>query len=173
VARVAARAGKTANDPQPVASFVHRNLPHLLLRAREHLMRRFRPILGAHGLTEQQWRIVRALLETGSLEPRQIGDICQLSSPSLVGVLQRMEDTGLVSRARMAHDQRRVRVALTRKSRTLAARIAPLVEAEYRLVERELGTDVVRRLYEALDVILAAAPRAAGTRKEHGHEASS
>jgi len=73
----------------------HRNLPLLLLQAREHVIARFRPILNAHGITEQQWRIVRALIDTGPLEPREIGDLCRISSPSLAGVLSRMEETRL------------------------------------------------------------------------------
>ncbi|NAW23594.1 homoprotocatechuate degradation operon regulator HpaR, partial [Salmonella sp. gx-f9] len=40
-----------------VSTFKRRNLPHLLLRARETLMARFRPILREHGITEQQWRV--------------------------------------------------------------------------------------------------------------------
>ena len=67
----------------------HRNLPLLLLQAREHVIARFRPILNAHGITEQQWRIVRLLLEADALEPREIGELCTLSSPSLAGVLDR------------------------------------------------------------------------------------
>ncbi len=43
-----------------VCRLTHRNL---LLQAREGVMARFRPILNAHGITEQQWRIVRGLLE--------------------------------------------------------------------------------------------------------------
>ena len=44
------------------AGFRHRNLPLLLLHAREGVIGQFRPILNAHGVTEQQWRIIRALL---------------------------------------------------------------------------------------------------------------
>lgn len=40
----------------------HRNLPQLLLQSREALMQRFRPMLNELGVTEQQWRILRALL---------------------------------------------------------------------------------------------------------------
>ena len=65
-------------------------------------MARFRAILNQHGLTEQQWRIVRALLEPAPLEPRQICERCQHLSPSLAGVLARMEELGLVPRERMA-----------------------------------------------------------------------
>jgi homoprotocatechuate degradation regulator HpaR len=136
------------------AAFVHRNLPLLLLQAREHVMRRFRPILNAHGITEQQWRIIRALLDVDGLEPRQIGEICGISSPSLVGILERMEDFGFVARDRVAHDQRRVRVTLTRKSKKLAESMAPRVEAEYQRMEEELGRELLGRLYGDLDAIL-------------------
>jgi hypothetical protein len=65
--------GAPAPAPAPApANFRHRNLPLLLLQAREGVIAHFRPILHAHGLTEQQWRIVRALLDQGPLEPRQI-----------------------------------------------------------------------------------------------------
>jgi hypothetical protein len=36
-----------------------RALPIALLRAREAVMVRFRPILRYHGVTEQQWRVMR------------------------------------------------------------------------------------------------------------------
>ena len=41
-----------------------RSLPIALLRARETVMHRFRPLLASHDLTEQQWRVIRVLGET-------------------------------------------------------------------------------------------------------------
>jgi len=35
---------------------VYRNLPLLLLKARESFLSHFRPILAHYGVTEQQWR---------------------------------------------------------------------------------------------------------------------
>src|SRR3569833_4092471 len=64
----------------------HRNLPLMLMQARERVISYFRPILNTHGITEQQWRIVRVLLEVPALEPRQIGELCAISSPSMAGV---------------------------------------------------------------------------------------
>jgi homoprotocatechuate degradation regulator HpaR len=135
--------------------FKHRNLPLLMLKARERVIGHFRPLLNAHGITEQQWRIVRLLLESGALEPREIGELCNLSSPSLAGVLARMEEIGLVKRRRLAHDQRRRRVSLTARSRTLAARMAPEIEAVYARVEELLGEEFCRGLYATLDEMLA------------------
>ncbi len=143
---------QTAMVPQ--AGFKHRNLPLLLLQAREGVISHFRPILNAHGITEQQWRIVRALLEHGALEPRQIGSVCRISSPSLAGVLARMDDLGLVRRERLAEDQRRVRVSLTARSRSLAATMAPQIEAVYAAIEAHIGADFIERFYATLDELI-------------------
>jgi len=134
----------------------HRNLPLLLLQARERVISRFRPMLNAHGITEQQWRIVRALIDTGPLEPREIGELCRISSPSLAGVLSRMEELRLVKRKRLAHDQRRLRVSLTPRSRGLAARMAPQIEATYREIETVIGAEFSARFYRALDELIGA-----------------
>lgn len=133
----------------------HRNLPLLFLQARESVFARFRPILNAAGVTEQQWRVLRALLEHGSLEPRQIGDVCRLSSPSLAGILARMADNGLVLRERLENDQRRVMVSVTAKGHELAANLAPTIEAAYRALESEFGVDFIERLYATLDEVIS------------------
>ena len=148
------------------AALRHRNLPHLLLRARETLMAHFRPLLGEFGLTEQQWRVLRELVEQGPLEPRQLCGACSISSPSIVGVLLRMEETGLITRERMAHDQRRVRVSLTPKSRKIAQRLVPLVEQRYEALESALGLRAMQEVYDTLDALLASAPEAGATRAD-------
>lgn len=134
----------------------HRNLPLLLLLAREGVIARFRPVLKAHGLTEQQWRILRVLVEVPALEPRQIVRLCGISSPSLAGILARMEEQGLVAREGLAHDRRRQAVSATAKSRRLAARMAPKIEAVYAVLEAQLGAEAVAQLYAALDGVLQA-----------------
>jgi homoprotocatechuate degradation regulator HpaR len=133
----------------------HRNLPLLLLRAREGVMAQFRGILNRHGLTEQQWRILRALLENSAMEPRQICEVCQLLSPSVAGVLARMEELGLVRRQRMESDQRRVLVSITPKSRALARRMAPLIDAKYAELEAALGPELLADTYALLDRLMA------------------
>ena len=140
------------NDAERI--FRHRNLPLLLLQARERVIARFRPALNAAGVTEQQWRIVRALLELGPLEPRQIVTLCAISSPSLAGVLARMDDLGLVTRVRLDHDQRRVQVSLTAKSRALARTLAPQIEAVYAGIEARIGHRYTQDFYRTLDDLI-------------------
>ena len=141
-------------SPKPIR-LRHRNLPLLLLQARERVISQFRPILNANGITEQQWRIVRVLLDVPALEPREIGELCRISSPSLAGVLARMQQLGFVVRRRLEHDQRRVRVSLTPRARSLAARMAPEIEATYRRIEGLLGGQFSTRFQRMLDALLA------------------
>ncbi|MBP8272376.1 MAG: homoprotocatechuate degradation operon regulator HpaR, partial [Sphaerotilus sp.] len=115
---------------------------------------RFRPILNEHGVTEQQWRIVRTLLERGPLEPRELVEVCQISSPSLAGVLARMDEAGWVLRSRVDGDQRRVRVSLTPQSVALAEAMAPQIEAAYAEIEARLGDVFTQRFYAVLDALI-------------------
>src|SRR5919204_3123219 len=135
---------------------LHRNLPQLMLQAREALMARFRPILNENGLTEQQWRILRALLINGPLEPRQLCELCQISSPSITGVLVRMEEAGMVERARMQDDQRRLKVSVTARSRQLGKRMFPAIDAQYARIEDVVGADALNHVYNVLDALLGA-----------------
>ncbi|HTJ92787.1 MAG TPA: homoprotocatechuate degradation operon regulator HpaR [Pararobbsia sp.] len=133
--------------------FQHRNLPMLLLQAREAAMSVFRPILKQFSLTEQQWRIIRVLNDhpTGEMEAGQIAKECCILSPSLTGVLERMERDGLVQRVRPAQDQRKVVVSLTANSKALVKRIGPLIEEQYRRIEDRIGIPRLSDLCRVLD----------------------
>jgi homoprotocatechuate degradation regulator HpaR len=133
------------------SAFRHRNLPHLLLRARETLMARFRPILREHGITEQQWRVLRTLNDMGDMEPNQFADACLILSPSLTRMLATMERSEMIDRRRSSVDQRRQVISLTPKSREFLANVEPLVEAEYARIEAQLGRARLDALYVAID----------------------
>jgi homoprotocatechuate degradation regulator HpaR len=153
---------------ETASTFDHRNLPLLLLQARESVVAQFRPILNANGVTEQQWRIIRVLVDRGPLEPRHIGELCRISSPSLAGVLARMAALGLVDRERLAKDQRRVMVSLTETSRALAEKMAPQIAATYRAIEARVGLEFTGRFDAMLDELIAALGSAADPAPDDG-----
>lgn len=134
----------------------YRNLPQLFLKAREELLCHFRPLISHFGLTEQQWRILRTLSEMEQLEPREICEICHILSPSMTGVLSRMEEMNLVTRERMPEDQRRVIVRLTPKSEQLVSELGPLIVEQYKIIEQAFGADLIKELYEVMDRVIAA-----------------
>ncbi|MDB5951807.1 MAG: hpaR [Massilia sp.] len=136
--------------------FTHRNLPQQFLKARDALMAHFRPILNHYGLTEQQWRILRALDEQAQLEPRELCALCQILSSSMAGILARMEETGLVQRVRVEADQRRVLVSLAAKGDALIDEMAPLIELQYQYLEQAFGKNSLEALSGALEGFIGA-----------------
>ncbi len=75
-----------------------RSLPMSLLRAREAVMRQFRPSLRNHGLTEQQWRILRALTAVDTIEVTELARVAFLLGPSLSRILRDLEARDLIER---------------------------------------------------------------------------
>jgi homoprotocatechuate degradation regulator HpaR len=132
-----------------------RNLALRLLEARETVMRRFRPLMTEEGLTEQQWRILRVLAERSPLEPGQIANACSILSPSLTGILARMESVDFVTRTQSSSDQRRHSVDFTGGSRGIVERLIPRIEAEYRRLDADWGADTVEALQALLDRVMA------------------
>jgi homoprotocatechuate degradation regulator HpaR len=147
-----------SNKKKPPRKFDRKNLPLLMLQAREGLLSRFRPALQAAGLTEQQWRVLRVLSELGTHEPKDLMKLCRISSSSIAGVLARMEDVGLVEKLRLAHDQRRVHVSASSLGLSVAMKLAPEIAKTYDEVEDELGKEFTEQLYQALTHVIETFP---------------
>src|ERR1700728_5374449 len=90
-----------------------RSLPMSLLRAREAVMRQFRPSMRDHELTEQQWRILRALTSIDAIEVTELARVAFLLGPSLSRILRDLEARHLIERKVVKADQRRVVVSIS------------------------------------------------------------
>lgn len=126
------------------------SLPMELMKAREAAMARFRPMLRDYGLTEQQWRVLRALSESDDMDARKLADKSFLLGPSLTRIIQRLESQALISRKQDVSDNRKAVVKLTAKGRRLFNRVAPHSESIYAEIEQEFGVDRIKQLYELL-----------------------
>jgi homoprotocatechuate degradation regulator HpaR len=126
------------------------SLPMALLRTREAVMCLFRPGLRSRGVTEQQWRIVRALAHSGSLEVTALADATFLLGPSLSRILPDMEKRHLVSRRQVDSDQRRSIVSLEPKGLRLIALHAPDSEQIYAQIAKRFGVERVTQLFTLL-----------------------
>jgi homoprotocatechuate degradation regulator HpaR len=136
-----------------------RSLPMALMRARESVMGVFRPVLSEHDLSEQQWRVLRAL--TDAAGPLSVGEVAErtfLLGPSLSRMLVTLEDRKLIVRKTDALDARRSEIAVTRKGLALVAKIAPRSEQRYEAIEAQLGPKNVRDLYRLLELVAAIEP---------------
>ncbi len=127
------------------------SLPMELLKAREAAMPRFRPMLRDHGLTEQQWRVIRALAHYGEIDAGELAQRSFLLAPSLTRILQHLENEGLVNRSAHASDQRRTVLTLTAKGNRLFSAVAPDSAALYENIEASFGPERMAKLYELLE----------------------
>jgi len=133
-----------------------RSLPMQLLKAREAAMVRFRPMLRAHGLTEQQWRVLRVLAAWPDVDASAIARRSLLLAPSLSRILQHLESTGLIARRTPAGDQRRAVFALTARGRARFEAVAPDSERLYRDIASAFGSERLAMLYALLSEFAAA-----------------
>jgi homoprotocatechuate degradation regulator HpaR len=138
-----------------MSPFVHRNLPRLLLQAREAVLAHFRPGLREHGLTDQQWRVLRVLAEEGECDVSTIAHGAFLLGPSLSGVLARMERDGLILRAADEQDARRQVIRASAKGKRMVGKLAESIEAHYASMEATLGKAHLMQLYALLDEVIA------------------
>ena len=126
------------------------SLPMELLRAREAAMARFRPTLREHGLTEQQWRVIRVLADNDGIDASELASKSYLLAPSLTRILQFLEKEGIVVRSSDSNDQRRSVIALTRRGRKVFDEVGPDSEDRYAEIEAEFGVERLEQLYELL-----------------------
>ncbi|AZF06242.1 homoprotocatechuate degradation operon regulator HpaR [Pseudomonas sp. R5-89-07] len=122
-----------------------------LLQAREAAMSFFRPSLNEHGLTEQQWRIIRILEQHGELEIYQLAELACILKPSMTGVLVRMEAAGMVHRRKAEQDQRRVLVTLADKGKASFDSMSQCMEANYQRLQDQFGEEKFQALLGLLD----------------------
>lgn len=134
---------------EPLRDFRH-SLPMELLRAREAAMARFRPVLREHGLTEQQWRVIRVLADNEGIDAGEVAARSYLLAPSLTRILQFLDKEGLVKRTADRNDQRRSVLNLTRKGRKVFDSVGPDSERRYEEIEAEFGRERLEQLYTLL-----------------------
>lgn len=140
------------------------SLPMALMRARESVMRHFRPILAEHDVSEQQWRVLRALHDAE--HPLSVGDLAartHLLGPSLSRMLVALEERRLILR-RAADDARRSEILIAPAGRRVVATVAPQSEAAYSTIEAQLDPGELTELYRLLAKVADPADTSLGER---------
>jgi homoprotocatechuate degradation regulator HpaR len=159
-----------SEEPQQAAmlrDFSH-SLPMALMRAREAAMRFFRPSLRSHGVSEQQWRVLRALASGDSLEAMALARATFLLPPSLSRILRDLAARGLIERRADSADLRRSVIMISNAGRDLIGAQAPASEAGYAEIARRFGEERLARLQAELDALeQALTGDAPSTREPH------
>ncbi len=144
--------GQSADGQSVGIRAFERSLPMALMRAREAVMRHFRPILAERDLTEQQWRVLRALHDADSA--LSVGDLAErtfLLGPSLSRMLVSLDDRGLIARTSVPEDARRAEIRITTLGIELVADIAPRSERVYESIDDQFGSADFAQLHNLLE----------------------
>ena len=131
-----------------------RTLPIALLRAREAVMERFRPLLAAHDISEQQWRVMRVLQEAGESDATQLSRAANVLAPSLTRMLRTLEARGFTMLRKDPGDARRALITLTDAGRGFIHTLAPESAAIYAGIEARLGRERIDHILDELDFLL-------------------
>lgn len=88
--------------------------------------RKFQEYLEPHGLTPFHWVVLCCLWQEDGLATSQIGCKLQQVGGTLTGVIDRMEERGLIKRRRDPQDRRIVRVWLTEAGQQFQPILPPM-----------------------------------------------
>lgn len=128
-----------------------RSLAISLLRARETVMLPIREMLAKTGLSEQKWRVLRVVAESGPMDQTLIADRACLLLPSLTRILRAMEDDGLLERAASTQDKRKSMVTITDAGQTLLNAHMDEANEIFQRVRDKFGDAEMRALLDMLE----------------------
>ncbi len=138
----------------PIDQF-SRSLPMMLYRTLDTVMPRFRKIFNDFGITEQQGRVLRVLWEQEQVTFKVLAELTLIPAPSLVGIVDRLQSSGLVVRRRSETDRRKVYVSATPKGIEFEAEIMPRVASEYVALKQLVDAETWEQVLSGLERINA------------------
>ncbi|CAN7657166.1 homoprotocatechuate degradation operon regulator HpaR [Aminobacter sp. LjRoot7] len=138
----------------PLLQSTRRSLPMSLLRAREVVMAQFRPILAQHGVSEQQWRVLRVLGEQSPLDATELAERASILAPSLTRIIKALEERSLITRGKVEGDGRRVMLSIAPKGQVLISEVSPESSAIYDDVQRRIGHERYEQLLDLLEGLI-------------------
>lgn len=110
---------RTSVAPSDDLLALDRQVCFALAVATREVVALYRPVLEPLGLTHPQYLVMLALWERSPRTVRDVSDALLLEPATVTPLLKRLEEAGLVTRARQAGNERALDVALTDKGRKL------------------------------------------------------
>jgi DNA-binding MarR family transcriptional regulator len=131
----------------------------MMLNTFSSLRQSVRPVFAAHGLTGPQWRIFRMLGESDGegLTPGQISEALHVTPGNTTGVLDNLEEAGLVQRRRHPDDRRALLIVFTERGEAVYRQVRPAFDQRVAELFSCLGEDEKRELTARLQRVLALA----------------
>lgn len=138
-------------EQAPASTNRRRSLAISLLRAREAVMSRFRPMLAEHGVTEQQWRVLRVLAEDGTLDATEVAARAFILGPSLTRMIKSLEERSFIVKFKDDNDGRRVLLSISPAGRSFLDDVMPTSRRIYEEIDAQFGKERTEALLNMLE----------------------
>ena len=130
-----------------------RSLPIALMRSREKVMGPIRDMLKVSGITEQQWRVLRVLSESGAQDLTQISVKASLLMPSLSRIIKKLREEGLIVSQTNDEDRRRQIVRIGTKGQKIIDDNLPQAMKIAEELQQHLGLERHEQLLDLLETL--------------------
>ena len=137
-----AQPSKASRVPRQLPPYRH-SLAGRLLAARIAVMVLIRPILRDADITEQQWRVLRVLIDEGAIDASAVASGALLRPASVTRILRELQARKLVKREADPTDARR---SILRVSPTGRALVDETVEVTFQMLSRHTAAFGSKRL---------------------------
>ena len=124
-----------------------------LTKVQQVVFQKFKASLAEYDVTPVQSGILKCLWLHDGQAPSQIASCLCLDSSTITGILDRMENKGIVKRMADPNDRRSLRVVLTEQGRLLEEPIKKIIDQENKKVLSALKKEEQVELMEYLERI--------------------
>ena len=100
----------------------------------------YKPFLGQLGVTYPQYLVLLVLWEDDNIPLKALGQRLHLDSGTLTPMIKRMINLGILDKTRSEHDEREIRISLTKAGRALKEQIGipEKLACEFQLEQKEI-----------------------------------
>ena len=132
----------------------------LLLKTTFRLRSHIRPVFAERGLTGPQWRVFRMLgeAEGQGLTPGQVSERLGVTGGNTTGIVDKLEEAGLIQRLPHPQDRRVTRLELTPTGQELYAQVRPVFDQRIVDLLGSLSEDDRQQMIQLLRRLLANLP---------------
>lgn len=121
-----------------------------LTRAQNTVNQYFKTKLAPHGVTPGQYGILKCLWDENGLTVKQLAERMYLDSSTITGLLDRMEQKGLIQRCPVPTDRRALNVILTPAGKELEGPVSQAIIDANQQVLKDVGDAEAQKLMQLL-----------------------
>ncbi|MGI1658328.1 MAG: MarR family winged helix-turn-helix transcriptional regulator [Desulfitobacterium sp.] len=125
-----------------------------LAKTQQSIQQLFKAELLPHGVTPGQYAVLQCLWDEDGQTPTQLSERLFLDSSSMTGVLDRLEQKGLIERKPILKDRRALQVMLTDRGRQLKEPVLQAIKEANQKALANLSVEDAKILKQLLGKLL-------------------